>query len=173
MPRTYRTLLILTALAILQSCKTPKPIHKKPPPGTDFVELAALAFPPDGGVKMEYSDVLWGELYQLPRWYFLMTPASQATKMPSVQTIAGKAWYLVFTDPAKLKYYAKKNQNLDAKGNALYVTMTPAQAVEFARVQSNGPVFGVRFNEGQKAGWFAPMRNLTLFPEYLKAKGLH
>ncbi len=174
MPKVYRIILIIFALALLQSCKTPKPVHKKPRPvPTDFVELAALAFPPEGGVKMEYSDVLWGELYQLPRWYFLKIPASAAEQAPSPQTVGGKAWYLAFTDAGKLKYYAKKNQHLDAKGQALYLTMTPGQAVEFARTHNNGQVVGVRFNEGQKAGWSGPMHNLTLLPEYLKAKGLY
>lgn len=141
-------------------------------PATDFVELAGKAFPADGGMNREYGDQLWAAAYKLPQWYFLMTPKSMKNKMPSAQMIDGKDWYLVFTDSDKLQAYAKMNNNLDAKGNALFMTMTPTMAVEFARKNADGPVFGVRFNEGQAHGWFSPMRNLAIFPGYLKKKGL-
>lgn len=172
MQNTYRIVLMIFALAILQSCKTPKPAYKKPPPTTDFIELARVAYPPEGGINTEYRDYLWAELYGLQRWYFLTAPATPPAKSPAAQTIGGKGWYLAFTDAGKLKYYAKVNKNLDAKGNAPYIAMTPKQAMEFARANGSGPVYGVRFNEGQKAGWSAPMHDLTLLPEYLRGKGM-
>lgn len=162
------TFLILAATSI-----NPETVGtKENVPATDFSDLAGKAFPPEGGVNREYGDKLWSALYKLPHWYFLMTPKSMANKMPSAQVIDGKGWFLAFTDVEKLQAYARQNKDVDKKGNALYLAMSPEQAVEFARKNSKGPVFGVRFNEGQPHGWFAPMNNLTIFPNYLKNKGL-
>jgi len=148
------------------------PMNAEESSGFDFVAAAGKTFPPSGEFVREEGDLLYAALYKLPQWYFLMTPKSMAQQQPSAQIIDGKGWYLVFTDTEKLQAYAKQNKNLDKKGNALYMTMTPEMVVEFARKNGSGPVFGVRFNEGQAHGWFSPMRNLTIFPDYLKKKGL-
>lgn len=162
------TFLVLATAAIYPEAVGPE----ESVPATDFGDLAAKAFPAEGGVNRDYGDKLWAALYKLPQWYFLMTPKSMAQKMPSAQVIDGKGWFLAFTDAEKLQAYAVQNKNIDKKGKAYFLTMTPDQAIEFARKNSDGPVFGVRFNEGQAHGWFSPMRNLTIFPGYLKSKGL-
>ena len=163
----------LTIFTLVTVAITPEAVGpEESTPATDFSDLAAKAFPAEGGVNREYGDKLWSALYKLPQWYFLMTPKSMAKQMPSAQVIDGKGWFLAFTDAEKLQAYAKQNKNVDKKGNAYMMTMTPDQAVEFARKNSNGSVFGVRFNEGQAHGWFSPMRNLTIFPNYLRNKGL-
>jgi hypothetical protein len=95
-----------------------------------------------------------------------------AVQAPSAQLIDEKVWFLVFTDSEKLHHYARKNQNVDAAGAALYLTMTPGEAVEFARESIATNVYGFRFNEGQEHGWFSPMKNLTQFPDYLREKNL-
>ncbi|MBL8035752.1 MAG: hypothetical protein JNJ69_18760 [Leptospiraceae bacterium] len=138
----------------------------------DFVALARDTFLPDGSVDREKGDRLWAAMFQLPEWLFLMTPRSMEQGQPSAQQIDGKVWYLVFTDGDKLRLYAERNRNLDENGNALFMTMTPDKAVEFAHNCLQLEVFGIRFNEGQAHGWFSPMRNITLFPDYLKNKGL-
>ncbi|MFZ5629377.1 MAG: hypothetical protein ACOY5B_09645 [Spirochaetota bacterium] len=138
----------------------------------DFVELAGKAFPADGSINREYGDQLYAELYKLPEWHFLMTPASIRRKQPSVQVIDGKGWLLVFTDTGLLRKYAEQNKNLDAKGNALFVSMAPDKALQFLKQYEKSPIGGVRFNEGADHGWFSPVRNLFIFPDYLKKKGL-
>lgn len=139
----------------------------------DFIALAANTFLTDGSVDREKGDVLWSSLFRLPEWYFLMTPKSMSAGQPSAQMIDEKVWYLVFTDTDKLRFYATRNQNLDVSGQTLFMTMTPEMAVEFARNSLNTSVYGVRFNEGQEHGWFSPMQNLPMFPDYLRAKGLY
>jgi len=138
----------------------------------DFVTLAKATFNEDGTVNIENGDKLWSALFKLPEWYFLMTMTSFVNKSPSAQMIDGKVWYLVFTDTEKLHAYAKRNQNLDPEGNALFLTMTPEASVRFAQGSLGTTVFGVRFNEGAEHGWFSPMENLVKFPDYLKEKGL-
>lgn len=138
----------------------------------DFVALARDAFKEDGSVDIERGDILWSEAFKLIEWHFLMTPKSMAAKALSAQQIDGKVWYLAFTDAAKLRHYAERNKNLDDLGNALFVTMKPMEAVELAEDSLQLSVFGIRFNEGQPHGWFAPMENLTRFPEYLRGKSL-
>lgn len=121
---------------------------------------------------MERGDALWAALFKQPQWYFLVTPKSKAAGALAAQMIDGKVWYLAFTDADKLRHYATRNQNLDEAGNALSVTMTPAETVDLARDSLHLSVFGVRFNEGQEHGWFSPMENLTKFPDYLRSKNL-
>lgn len=140
--------------------------EQKPKP--DFVALARDTFLPDGSVDRGKGDELWAAVFNLREWYFLMTLKSFATSSPSAQMIDEKVWYLVFTDTEKLQAYATRNQNLDANGGALYLTMTPDQAVEFAEKSLATTVYGIRFNEGQEHGWFAPMKNITQFPDYLR-----
>lgn len=139
----------------------------------DFVALAGDTFLTDGSVDREKGDILWSALFRLPEWYFLMTPKSMAAGQPSAQMIDEKVWYLVFTDTDKLRLYATRNQNLDESGKTLFMTMTPEMAVEFARNALNTSVYGIRFNEGQEHGWFSPMQNIPMFPEYLRGKGLY
>lgn len=138
----------------------------------DFVTLARDTFLPDGSVDKERGDVLWSALFKLPEWYFLMTLKSMANQAPAAQLIDEKVWYLVFTDTAKLRSYAERNQNLDPTGNALYLEMTPDHAVEFAQAAMSTSVSGMRFNEGQEHGWYSPMENITKFPGYLRGKGM-
>ncbi len=139
----------------------------------DFTLLAEKTFLPDGQIDREAGDRLWSALYKLPQWYFLMTPRSAAKQQPSVQSIDSKPWMLVVTDPELLRKYAAGNGNLDAGGKALYLAMTPDQAVSYlSQFADSNEVFGVRFNEGARRGWFAPVRNLMMFPGYLKKKGL-
>lgn len=138
----------------------------------DFVALARDTYPSDGSFNQEKGDLLWAAMFHLKEWLFLMTPKSMEQGQPSLQQIDGNAWYLVFTDSDKLRFYAEQNHNLDASGNALFMTMTPDKATEFAQNCLNLEVFGIRFNEGQEYGWFSPMRNITLFPNYLKDKNL-
>ena len=139
---------------------------------TDFIALARDMFKADGSVDIERGDELWSAAFKLPEWFFLMTPKSMAARALSAQMIDDKVWYLAFTDAEKLRHYAKRNRNLDDLGNALFVTMTPAETVDLARDSLHLSVFGVRFNEGQEHGWFSPMENLTKFPDYLRGKGL-
>lgn len=155
---------ILLAVALLQMPSFADDVN--------FVELAGKAFPPDGSINREYGDQLYAALYKLPQWHFLMTPASIKRKQPSVQVIDGKSWLLVFTDTDLLRKYAEQNKNLDAKGNALFVSMAPDKALQFLKQYEKSPVAGVRFNEGADHGWFSPVRNLFIFPDYLKKKGL-
>ncbi|MBS0618977.1 MAG: hypothetical protein JSR44_12360 [Spirochaetes bacterium] len=138
----------------------------------DFLTLARDTFKDDGSVDIEKGDLLWAALFQLPQWYFLMTPKSAEAQQPSAQRIDGKVWYLAFTDRDKLKFYAESNKNLAANGDALFLAMSPAEAVEFADSSRNQNVYGIRFNERQKHGWFSPMENIADFPAYLKGKGL-
>lgn len=138
----------------------------------NFIALAKDTFLPDGSVDREKGDVLWSELFKLSTWFFLMTPKSMAAHAPSAQLIDEKVWYLVFTDSEKLQHYARRNQNVDASGAALYLQMTAAEAVEFARESIETNVYGYRFNEGQEHGWYAPMKNITQFPDYLRGKKL-
>lgn len=138
----------------------------------DFVDLAGKAFPPDGSMNREYGDQLYSALYKLPEWHFLMTAASFRRKQPSVQVIDGKNWFLVFTDTELLRAYAQQNKNLDQKGNALFVSMSPDKALKFLKQYEKSKIDGVRFNEGAAYGWFSPVRNLSVFPDYLKKKGL-
>jgi len=138
----------------------------------DFTVLARDTFKSDGSVDIEKGDLLWAALFGLPQWYFLMTPKSVAAHHPSAQRIDGKVWYLAFTDTEKLKFYAESNQNLGENGDALFVAMSPAEAVEFADSSRNQNVYGIRFNERQEHGWFSPMENIAEFPKYLRGKEL-
>lgn len=138
----------------------------------DFIALARDSFKTDGSVDMDKGDLLWSALFKLPEWYFLMTPQSKASGALAAQLIDEKVWFLAFTDPEKLRFYATRNRNLDDAGNALFVTMKPMEAVEFARDALHLSVYGVRFNEAQEHGWFSPLENLTKFPDYLQGKGL-
>ena len=138
----------------------------------DFVELAGKAYPAGSSINLEYADQLYAELYKLPEWHFLMTPESIRSRHPSVQVIDGKGWLLVFTDADLLRKYAEQNKNLDAEGNALFISMAPDKALQFLQQYEKSPIGGVRFNEGANHGWFSPVRNLFIFPDYLKKKGL-
>lgn len=137
----------------------------------DFVELARKAYA-NGEPAASDLDALWSALYKLGHWLFLMTPESAKRGQPSVQSIDGKAWLLVFTDSDLLHNYAKRNQNLDESGGSLYLSMKTAEVTGFLKQYENTELFGVRFNEGADYGWFAPLRNLQIFPEFLKNKGL-
>lgn len=141
-------------------------------PETDFIALARDTFKEDGTVDRQKGDLLWSALFQLPEWYFLMTMKSAAAHAPSAQLIDEKVWYLVFTDSEKLHHYARRNQNVDEKGGVLFLTMKAHEAVEFAENSIATNVYGFRFNEGQEHGWFAPMKNITQFPDYLREKNL-
>lgn len=138
----------------------------------DFIALARDSFKADGSVDMDCGDLLWSALFKLPEWYFLMTPKSKASGSLAAQLIDEKVWFLAFTGADRLRLYATRNHNLDEAGNALFVTMKPMEAVEFARDSLHLSVYGIRFNEGQEHGWFSPLENLTKFPEYLHGKGL-
>jgi hypothetical protein len=136
----------------------------------DFIALARNAYASEPA--MADLDALWSAVYKLEHWLFLMTPESTKRGQPSVQSIDGKAWLLVFTDSELLYNYAKQNKNLDEIGNSLYLSMNTAQVTGFLKQYENTELFGVRFNEGAEHGWFSPLRNLQIFPDYLKNKGL-
>lgn len=67
-----------------------------------------------------------------------------------------------------LKQYATANQNLASDGSALFLSMTPDAARKYI---SESQVTGVRFNEGAKKGWFAPVANVAGIHAYLKKNG--
>ncbi len=134
----------------------------------DFNQLAKEAFPEGNLGSRDKIDKLWVELFQLKEWLFLMSPKSAKQMQPSAQMIDGKGWLLVFTDSDKLHEYAKKNNNLDEKGNSLFLSIPSDKAREYVNKYLNSQVFGVRFNEGADHGWFSPVKNIQLIFDHLK-----
>jgi hypothetical protein len=59
----------------------------------------------------------------------------------------------------------------DAAGNPLFVSMTPDAARAFMEGYKGAPVANVRFNEGARKGWFAPVKAVSTIHSMLKANG--
>lgn len=61
--------------------------------------------------------------------------------------------------------------NLGKDGEPLYLQMKPSDALKFLKAWSGPEIKGVRFNEGTRKGWFAPVPAIDTIQEMLKANG--
>lgn len=77
-----------------------------PPPPPDFRALATKAYPEGATPDKPALDKLWSSLFKLPKWQVLMSQDTAGAKQPSVSTIDGEQWVLVFTDQNFLGLYA-------------------------------------------------------------------
>ena len=63
------------------------------------------------------------------------------------------------------------NPYLAADGSPLFLSMTPDEARAFLATYSAAPISGIRFNEGSRRGWFAPVKAVNDIRDFLKADG--
>ncbi len=184
----HRILCLFTAVALLGCPSGP----------ADFRVLAEKAYPEDGTQDRQALNKLWTALFKLPQWHLLMTQKTAGQKQPSVEMIDGEPVWLVFTDLQMLKAYAlskaaapvadggvpqfvfavaqvasdggpNANPYLAPDGTVLWVSMTPDAARAFFAAHQGVPVSSIRFNEGTRKGWFAPLKAVESIHEMLKA----
>ena len=141
------------------------------PAPDEIPALSAAAKAAGGPGPGPEANRLWAAVFRMPQWHFLMSPKRIETFQPSVQLIEQKPWLLVFTNGDLLQRYAVTNRNLDAAGNALFVSIPNANVLPYLEGFRAAGVFGVRFNEGDDDGFYAPLTNLAAFPRYLREKG--
>lgn len=66
---------------------------------------------------------------------------------------------------------ATVSPHLSSDGKPLFVSMSPAEARAFLAAWAGPPVAGIRFNEGTRKGWFAPLKAISNIQDMLKANG--
>ncbi len=167
-----------------------------PPGPPNFAELAERAYPEHAPADLDSIHKLWTPLFKLPQWHFLMNQKTAAEKQPSVESIGGETFLMVFTDLPSLKAYAvaikatpesesaasdagpaqiafavPPNPHLAQDGSPLSVSMTPDEARAFFAGYKGPQVTGIRFNEGARRGWFAPLPAVEKIHAFLKSDG--
>lgn len=96
-------------------------------------------------------------------------PIPPAAEVPSINVFedGGAANKMVPADPSLQTTY----RHLGTDGQPLHIAMSPNDTVKFLEQWKGPAIKGVRFNEGTRKGWFAPVSALPNIRDMLKANG--
>ena len=142
--------------------------------GPDIDALADAAYHRPGGAEgaVEDKNALWVAVFKLKAWLVLMSPrATVKGPEPHVTAYDGKRWVMAFTDPDKLRAYAREHELAGEHGEVRMLSLRVPLAMEWlASLQEKG-IHGVRFNQGPH-GWYAPLAQLEPIRTFLEGKDL-
>ena len=142
--------------------------------GPDIDALADAAYHRPGGAEGAVDDknALWAAVFRLKAWLVLMSPqATVKGPAPHVTEHDGKRWVMAFTDPDKLRAWAKEHELAGEHGDVRMLSLRVPLAMKWlASLQEKG-IHGVRFNQGPH-GWYAPLAQLEPIRTFLEGKGL-
>ncbi len=134
----------------------------------DFNALTAAALPNQQLGPAAAINALWRAAFSLDQWLFIMHPNAVGERQPFVDTEAGHVCLFAFTDGNQLHRFAKENNMLDEKGNALMLGVSPETAMQWGwEEHDRGGLQRIHFNFGGP-GWFAPLSGLPGIFEFLR-----
>jgi hypothetical protein len=154
----------------LESTGAAQPLPAAVPDNTppDFAALTAAALPNLERGPAPAINALWRAAFSLDKWLFVMHPSAVSDPHPFVDTEAGHICLFAFTDSEQVHRFAKENNLLDEKGNALMLGITPQNAIEWGREErERGGSRRMHFNFGGP-GWFVPMASLPGIYAFVK-----
>lgn len=146
--------------------------------GPDIDALADAAYHRPAGTEggaegaVDDKNALWAAVFKLKAWLVLMSPqATVKGPAPHVTEHDGQRWVMAFTDPDKLRAYAKEHDLAGEHGEVRMLSLRVPLAMKWlASLQEQG-IHGVRFNQGPH-GWYAPLTRLEPIRTFLEGKGL-
>ncbi len=134
----------------------------------DFVALTKAALPNLQPGSRAAVNALWRATFLLDQWLFIMHPSAEVDPRPFVDKEAGYVCLFGFTDGDQLHRFAKENGMLDAKGNALMLSISPENVIAWGRQEhETGGSQRIHFNFGGP-GWFAPLAGLPGIYEFVQ-----
>ncbi len=137
----------------------------------DFDQLAFAAHPEiDRHGSIEALDALWKAVFLLDEWHFLGEPKTIHNAIDGAKPFQwdrkqdGTKWLLLFTDLQRAKLWAATQDFGAGADRVNFLSIKQDEARAHFRSLIGKSVAGIRFNEGSKFGWMAPLEDIdTIF----------
>jgi hypothetical protein len=137
----------------------------------DFEKLCQAAYAEGAG--MEQRNALWCAVFGLKEWNFIARG-----EFPNVHpyvcansTVAGGQYMVkAFTDPDKLRTFAKDNALTDPDGSVRFLSIPVSSFLGSLDEYRRQGVYGIHFN-AQGAGFFGPLEKLPAMLTFLEHQG--